>query len=284
MNEKRAIHIQMKWKIILSLLLILLAGCEFDKGLDVLKSRISGEVVFLGTESRPDNIDEVRVVAVANFPPSGLADVFFSEAIPFDRDTAKYEILLPLGDYPAVGVLWKPRGKDWAFTSLLGFYGFEPPASASLQPVTLTENEPIATDIDLFALWELARLDAEISGTVTFQGELPENTDTVLLAAFTGIPDLNNVISLLGILGGLPLPVPLNNISPGATYEFQLPVRSGGYKYLAAFWVAKGGFETIQLLGFLPDPQDPDKQRAFTLPADSVLSGLDFIADFEMVK
>ena len=163
-------------------------------------------------------------------------------------------------------------------------YGFEPPASASLQPVTLTENEPIATDIDLFALWELARLDAEISGTVTFQGELPENTDTVLLAAFTGIPDLNNVISLLGILGGLPLPVPLNNISPGATYEFQLPVRSGGYKYLAAFWVAKGGFETIQLLGFLPDPQDPDKPRAFTLPADSVLSGLDFIADFEMVK
>lgn len=275
----------MKTKIFLSFIFVLLTtGCEFDTGLDVLKSRISGVVVYLGTESRPDNIDEVRVVAVANFPPSGLADVFFSEAIPFDRDTARYEILLPLGDYPAVGVLWKPRDKDWAFTSLLGFYGFEPPASASLLPVTLTDKEPVAANIDLFALWELARLDAEISGTVTFQGELPENTDSVLLAALTGIPDLNNVISLLGILGGLPLPVPLNNIEPGATYAYQLPVRSGNYQYVAAFWVAKGGFDTIQLLGFLPDPQNPTEPRAFTLPIDSTISGLNFIADFNRIE
>ncbi|MFQ5633039.1 MAG: hypothetical protein ACE5I1_30090, partial [bacterium] len=255
-----------------------------DQGLGVLGSRISGQVVYLGADSRPDNIDEVRVVAVANFPPSGLSDVFFSEAIPFEQDTTQYDILLPLGEYPAVGVLWKPRGKDWSFTSLLGFYGFEPPASASLLPVNLTQDEPIATNIDLFALWELAKLDGEISGTVTFQGDLPENTDTVLLGAFTGVPDLTNVISLLGILGGLPLPVPLNNIAPGNRYEYALPARSDAYKFVGAFWIGKGGFETIQLVGFYPDVQNPALPGEFILPENGAIPNVDFVADFRNLK
>lgn len=264
--------------------IFLLTACEFDQGLGVLKSRITGQVVYLNEDSRPDNIDEVRVVAVANFPPSGLSDVFFSEAIPFEQDTARYEILLPFGEYPAVGVLWKPRGKDWSFTSLLGFYGFEPPASASLLPVNLTRDQPIAVNIDLFALWDLAKLDGEISGTITFLGEPPENTDSVLLGAFTGVPDLNNVISLLAILGGLPLPVPLNNVADGVNYDYQLPVRSDEYKFIGAFWIGKDGFESIQLIGFFPSNQDPTAPGQFIVPEGGAVSDVDFVADFGNLK
>jgi hypothetical protein len=280
----RTITMQSKPTFYILFSFLLFTACEFDQGLGVLKSRISGQVVYVNADSRPDNIDEVRVVAVANFPPSGLSDVFFSEAIPFERDTANYEILLPFGEYPAVGVLWKPRGKDWSFTSLLGFYGFEPPASASLLPVNLTPDEPFATNVDIFALWDLAKLDGEISGTVTFRGELPENTDTVLLAAFTGVPDLSNVISLLAILGGLPLPVPLKNIADGVTYDYRLPVRSDEYKFVGAFWISRGGFETIRLIGFFPDSRIPAIPGSFIVPENGAVSDVDFVADFGILK
>lgn len=265
-------------------LLPLLTACELDHGLGLLESRITGSVIYLGSERRPDNIDEVRVVAVANFPPTGIADVYFSDALPFDRDTADYQILLPLGDYPAVGVLWKPRGQDWSFTSLLGFYGFQPPATASLQPVRLTPQQPVAADIDIFALWDLARLDAEIRGTVTFRGELPVDTDAVLLAALTGVPNLNNVIGLLAILGGLPLPIPLNAIAPGETYAYRLPVRSDTYRFVGAFWVGTGGFENLRLAGFYPDSASPESPGRFTVAPDSTVSGIDFVIDFNRMS
>ncbi|MDZ7343222.1 MAG: hypothetical protein ONA90_01780, partial [candidate division KSB1 bacterium] len=135
------------------LLLCLFASCDFDQGLGLQKTKITGKVIFIDSAARPDNVDEVRVVASAEFPPAGLADIYFGNPVAFDRDTAEYEILAPEGSYAAVGVLWKPHGGDWSLSSLLGFYGFKPPLEAALQPVHLTKEQPIAANIDIFALW-----------------------------------------------------------------------------------------------------------------------------------
>ncbi|RIK52545.1 hypothetical protein DCC62_32875 [candidate division KSB1 bacterium] len=179
-------------------------SCNFDQGLGVLESKISGKVYFLGTDSRPQNVDEVRVVAAANFPPQGFGDVFFSEAIPFAGDSAAYEMPLPVDNYPAVAVLWKPRGEDWNFTSLLGFYGFDPRTlSARLQPVNLTNDQPVADHVDIVALWSFAQFDAHVEGEITFQGQWPEDTEIVLLGAFNVMPNLNDIVNSLVFIGGI---------------------------------------------------------------------------------
>ncbi|NUM63912.1 TonB-dependent receptor [candidate division KSB1 bacterium] len=185
-----------------------LYACSFDNGLGLLQSKISGKIYFLGSEFRPSNVDEVRVVAASNFPPQGFGDVFFSEAIPFDRDSAAYEMPLPRNRYPAVAVLWKPRGEDWSFTSLLGFYGFRPPLSAQLLPVDLTEAQPVAENVNIFALWSFAQFDAHVEGEITFAGAWPEDTDVVLLGAFAAVPDLKNIVNSLVSLGGIDFAVP----------------------------------------------------------------------------
>ncbi|NUO83026.1 hypothetical protein HUU05_23390, partial [candidate division KSB1 bacterium] len=45
---------------------ILFQACEFDQGLGLSPSKISGRVLFLSSDYRPKNIDEVRVVAAVN--------------------------------------------------------------------------------------------------------------------------------------------------------------------------------------------------------------------------
>ncbi|MEK7728741.1 MAG: hypothetical protein AAB354_10035, partial [candidate division KSB1 bacterium] len=208
-------------KTLLSLLLaaILFHGCEFDQGLGLSPSKIAGKVFFNGEPDSTVSVDEVRVVAAANFPPASIADVFFSEAIRFDKDTADYEIILPYGTYPAVAVLWKPRGEDWALESLLGFYGFQPPLQASLKTVTLTREQPIAANIDVPALWSFAQFDARVEGDLIFLGDWPTDTEMVVMGGFNAVPDLENFgLSALAVLVGINFTLPKNL----ASYLYEL--------------------------------------------------------------
>lgn len=270
--------VKIRWLILFAITaLCLLWSCELDQGIGPSETRITGRVVFIDTASRPDNIDEVRVVATASLPPAGFGDVYFSDPVRFDTNAATYEISAPLGVYSAIGVLWKPRGRDWSFTNLLGIYGLELPFNVAIKSVELTKEQPIAQQVDLYALWNFAQFDARIEGEVTIRGAWPSDTEIVLIGAFIDVPDLGDVGSLLASLGGLPLPV-----SNGLGQRpYGIAVRNGEYKFIALFWKGKNiGWEDIKLLGFYRNPQDETRPGSVVLPPAGGVSGINFVADF----
>lgn len=259
----------------------LFLSCDFDQGLGPSKTRISGKVIFLDAASRPQNVDEVRVIAVANLPPAGFGDVYFSNAVRFDLDTASYQLSVPIGNYPAVGVLWKARGKDWAFNNLMGIYGFNPPVDFALKPVQLTESQPVSDNVDVHALWAFTQFDATLAGRVTFAGTWPEDTEVLLLGAFSGIADLDNIANSLGLLGGIPLPI----TKPGTgakELDYTTSVRNGSYKFIGAFWKRKGDNDPkhIRCIGFYPDPANPSRPGELQVAPEKTVEGVNFIIDF----
>jgi len=258
----------------------LFLSCDFDQGIGPSKTRITGKVVFLDTNLRPSNVDEVRVIAVSQLPPSGFGDIYFSNAVRFDKDTADYEIQLPAGNFPAAGVLWKPRGKDWAITNLLGIYGFIPPVTFSLKAVEVTREKPVAENIDIFALWSFSEFDASIEGNLKLIGEWPANTDVVLLGAFIAVPDLKNLdLSVIGLLGGLPLPITKPATSADSERSYGISVRNGEYKFIGIFWKAKGS-NNIRCIGFYRDPANTTQPGSAAVGKDGKITGYNFTGDF----
>ncbi len=272
-------------KTIPSSLVILLAAllfhaCEFDQGLGLSPSKIAGRVLFNGEPDTTVSVDEVRVVAAANFPPASIADVFFSEAIRFDKDTANYEIILPYGVYPAVAVLWKPRGQDWALESLLGFYGFKPPLEANLKSVSLTREQPVAANIDIPALWAFAQFDAHVEGDLSLVGLWPSDTERLVMGGFTNVPDLDNFgISVLGLLGGINYSLPSDE--KRYPHHYSMAVRNGEYKFIGVFWKGENTpWDKIRCIGYYRAPNNPSQPGQFTLPFQGRITGIDFSADF----
>jgi len=255
-------------------------SCEFDQGLGPSKTKITGKVFFTDTNLRPSNVDEVRVIAVSQLPPSGFGDIYFSNAVRFDLDTATYEIQLPPGNFPAAGVLWKPRGKDWAITNLLGLYGFIPPLTFSLKAVQVTEEKPVAENIDVFALWSFSQFDASIEGKLKLTGAWPGNTDVVLLGALVAVPDLKNLdLSVIGLLGGLPLPITKPATEGDGERSYGISVRNGEYKFIGVFWKGKGS-NNIRCIGFYRDPANAALPGSTAVSKDGKVSGFDILADF----
>jgi len=264
---------------ILFLSALLFQACEFDHGLGLSPSRISGKVIFVGTDDRPSNVEEVRVVAAARFPPTGVSDIFFSNAVDFAADSSEYEIILPYGNYQAIAVLWKPRNDDWALESLLGFYGFDPfTFQASLKNVELTEQNPEATDIYVPALWGFTTFDARVEGTLTYRGNWPEDTEIVVMGGFTQVPDLNDIgLAVLLSLGGINFTLPQNVTS----YQYELAVRKGDYKFVGLFWKGRNiPWDKIRCIGFYPAANDSTMPGSFSLPPEGRITGIDFVADF----
>jgi hypothetical protein len=255
-------------------------SCDFDQGIGPSQTRITGKVLFLDANLRPSNVDEVRVIAVSQLPPSGFGDIYFSNAVRFDKDTADYEIQLPAGNFPAAGVLWKARGRDWAITNLLGIYGFTPPVSFSLKSVEVTPDKPVAENIDIFALWSFSEFDASIEGNLKLTGEWPSNTDVVLLGAFIAVPDLKNLdLSVIGLLGGLPLPITKPATSDAAERAYGISVRNGEYKFIGIFWKGKGS-NTIRCIGFYRDPTNPTQPGSAAVSKNGEVTGINFTGDF----
>jgi hypothetical protein len=251
---------------------------DFDQGLGPSKTRIIGKVIFDDPSTRPRNVEEVRVVAVANLPPNAFGDVYFSNALRFDLDTASYEISAPVGDYPAIGVLWKPRNKDWSFSNILGIYGVKFPFEFELKPIHLTQEQPVADSVEISAYWGFAQFDGNIKGELTLIGAWPANTEIVLLGAFSIIPNFKNLAELLGSLGGLPLPI----TNGESKRPYDIAVRdSTEYKFVGIFWKGKDmKWEDIRLVGFYRDPQDPANPGAVAVPPNGTVPGINLVADF----
>jgi hypothetical protein len=249
----------------------LFASCDFDQGLGPSKTRIAGSVIFLNKSSRPSNVDEVRVVTTTSLPPAGISDIYFSNAVMFGDSIAPYEVSAPVGTYAAVGVLWKPRGEDWSFENLLGFYGlFE----GKLLQVNLTKAQPVADSVDIGALW----FDSRIAGEATFAGEWPSDTDVVVIGAFSQIPDLKNIGNSIVFLRGINLAVPKQVLK----FNYQMQAISGDHKFVGLFWKSRktNNLKDIRCIGFYSTQDNPSQPAAVKAPHDGTVHGINFGGDF----
>ncbi len=149
-------------RIILLLLLcaaVFILSCEVDNGLGPSRIKITGTVVFTNPERRPSNVEEVRVAATAKTLTEiikgevGLSDVYFSTAVNFGQDTAAYEIAMPRGTYPLVGVLWKERNKDWDVKKIIGIYNLNCDNTIDPLTVQLTKEQPVASNVKICTFW-----------------------------------------------------------------------------------------------------------------------------------
>ena len=147
-----------------------------------------------------------------------------------------------------------------------------------MDPVKLTENEPVADSIHIQADWSRTALDGIISGTVTYEGEWPEDTEYLGIFAFSQIPDLKNYLGLLLTLKGYDIAVPKFKDK----YEYSLPVYSGEIKWIGiAFKSSAFSFEDTKILGYYGSSDDPPKPRTIVLEREGIEEGIDFKCDFQ---
>ena len=147
----------MKKALLIILIIPLMTACEIDHGLGTLDSRITGKVIFLNKDKKPDYVESVRIVAAVNLPPESLGDVVFTNtSVNLSKDEPDYYVPAPLATYQLVAAIWKEKGKAWNYSKILGFYGFDPVNfTFDSVKVVLTKSQPIAKDIDIYCDWSL---------------------------------------------------------------------------------------------------------------------------------
>lgn len=244
-----------------------LTACNIDHGLGLLPW-IEGKVIFEG--EMPPNTDQVIIVVAPQFPPTEWTDLIRTPPLPLGQDTVRYEVPLPYGTYEVIAAIWKAKGQTWSIQSIsniLGFYTipnkFEPAS------VTLTEEHPVARNIDIIADYDLIKRGAYISGRITYQGDWPEDTGMMILAAFPKVPE-----SLMDYLLATGIDLTLSTFVP--YQDYCLAVKSGIQKCLTLYWQRKGG-----------SVSDFKKLASYEFPGfgknvaeGDTLKNIDIVADF----
>jgi hypothetical protein len=119
-----------------------------------------------------------------------------------------------------------------------------------------------------------------ISGTVTYQGAVPESTQAVYVVAYHTFPHSRDSL--------FTFQPPVQSLQPlptsGATAPYSIPVESGRYEWVVAVWVKQGftlanADSTLRETGYYRNPADtsqPGVVNVLTQPAESI----DFVIDF----
>lgn len=263
----------------LLLLSFLLPGCNSDHGMDPVRTRMTGEVIFENTP--PSYVREAVFIAAKKLPPDNLlTDVVFSDPLPFDRDsnrttpdTVKFDLIADAGKYAAAGVLWRKQNEPWDIANILGLY--TEPGQITPKEIELTAEHPVEDSIYIPANWDLANRDSYIEGTITFADAWPANTEIVALTYFSQIP--RNAFEYIIYLKGLDI----NVKKFSQTYRYRSAVNSGEYKFISLFWYGKGGsFNDIRAVGFYACPDDSLNPRALVAPAGGEVKDVDFTVYF----
>jgi len=184
------IFIQNKTTTIFLLILLgmslLIMTCNMNHGLEPIRSGISGTIKYTG--KWPTNTAEVRIVGSTKFPPSDLNDLIIGDILPIGGDSTIYTFYLDPGDY-YVGLVWREREAAWGIQSIFGIYT-EPDNPLAPGLITIPDDRAIVTGKDIIADFAHARRASKssISGTVTFIGNWPEQSENVMVIASTRFP------------------------------------------------------------------------------------------------
>ena len=214
----------MKLKTVSLILLVLslFLSCEFDRGLEPLRSRISGVITFSG--DWPAEPEEVRIIAATKFPPSDISELVLGETLPHDADTYSYKNYMEKGTYKILGVAWREKGGSWGLTSVCGLYFSE---TESLFPgeVVIPSEAAMVENINIHVDRSSARRtpSSQITGTVNFDGAWPEEFTGAIVVASSKDP-LSESFSILDFIYSLVIP----EDTPSYQYNIEAPM--GTYK------------------------------------------------------
>ena len=221
----------------LGLVLIALATCSIDQGIEpqIGVPAIRGTITFEGNP--PANTHWVVVVASRDFPPSDVVQLALSQSarLDFNAGSADYEIKVPsLGSYAAIAVVWKARDEPVIWSDVLGLYGASFTGGISFpDTVRLTADSPVASGIAFTADFAAVNRGAVLSGQINYEGNWPDNTELMGIAAYTEQPQ--NVLDFVR-------PAALNISLPTQVDEFdyRLATPPGTYRYIVVLWKARG--------------------------------------------
>ena len=262
------------YSLILLVLLFLGLACRIDHGLAPIHSMIRGRVIFV--DKLPPNTDQVQVAVAKEFPPKALLDLGLSGPLPFWQDTVEYEILLPLGHYEAVGVLWKEKGRTWSISSILGLHTRR--NSLLPKPIDLTKEHPIADSVDIYADPALIMRGAFLQGRITYIGEWFPDIQIVVIAAFPVVPE-EQVDYLTA--RGMDLTRPIGVKED----DFILDVTPDTLKYIAVFSISQiGGEFKFRELGLYEDPDNPGQPGQVYVAHGDTARNINITVDFSKVE
>lgn len=128
--------------------------------------------------------------------------------------------------------------------------------------------------------------EGTVSGTVTFIGEAPPNTESVQVIIFEKFMTPEQLLDEILTTGTLPvffLSDPLPFDQPQAPYRISVP--RGRYEWVAVVWLPTGQslLQAVEI-GTYHRPGDPGERSAIVVEARRELSGIDIVADFGRIS
>ena len=263
------------WLIFLVLILLFQSGCDVDHGLAPLPGKLKTRVAFRGTP--PENTQGVYLIVAPEFPPHAINELFQSpNSLPTNQDTVWTEIDLPYGHYEAFGLWWYSKDTRSNLADILTM----PFDGVTQEPIgfDVTPDQPVVEKV-LNANWNNMKRDAELKGTVHFEGDFPENTDIIAVAAFTYQP--TTAIQYLVWMKSIDI-----TIIPGVkSHQFVLPVKSGFIGYIAVFWLAENAALTdVQIVAEARDPDDETELWEKTIAANQTIDDIQIHVDWNNLQ
>ncbi len=220
--------------------------CEIDRGLDITPW-IEGKLTIESIDKTQEGeIGDVVVVVAPDFPPKKWTDIVKTPPLRFNRnveeDIIDYQVPLNHGTYAVVAVLWKKKGEEWSFETISNILGvYTEPNLFKPKSVTIPNNQPSVSGIDIYADFGFVRYGAFIKGKITYIGEFNPDTEMMILASFPSRPSkVSDYLFAMGWDLTIPKVTPGND--PYKPYfEFLLDVSPGNHKYIALFWKGNKG-------------------------------------------
>jgi hypothetical protein len=170
------------FKLLFGFVLLFLAGCEMDHGIEPIRSNVQGVVKFTG--EWPGTAAEVRLVAATQFPPASIGDLIIGETIPANLPEVAYTFYLKPGNYGVFGIAWREQGGTWDIASICGLY-FSGTDSLTPGEIVLSGSSAEIKGIDIRVNRSKARkvTQSRIHGKLRFSGAWPDSISEIRVIA-----------------------------------------------------------------------------------------------------
>ncbi len=270
------------WSYLISIALITAwLSCNIDHGLYPISYKIKGKVIFLRGQP-PENTDRIEVFALKEFPPQDPQNfVYLGQSGALDSRSGNeidYEIQVSPTKYDAVVLLWKEKGYDISLTGLIGIHT-TPEQYPLPVAVNISKEHPIADSIDIYSDWNKVTKDANISGTITYKGNWPEDTSLLLLVVYKQKPkDETTLLFFENIDYTQPIFVDSSS--------YRLLLSRGKYNYIVLFWVGKNLTKLSDLIeiGFYESPDNPGGPGTVDLSVGREAENINIHVDFDKIE
>lgn len=129
-----------------------------DTGLGLIETRITGNVIFMNSDKKPDKVESVWVVAASKslFENFTLNDIIISDRpVNLSKDTSKFDVFVPVGTYSIIAAIWKEKNKDWNYLNILGLYGYNPKTGMvdDPNPTVISQDQKVASNRNIICDW-----------------------------------------------------------------------------------------------------------------------------------